>query len=159
MGGTNAGITNEVDFTASVYGRSISTGGAMQCTVLRYVVWAELHVTVRHHSHTSQYSLRNCYRLLQLPEAPPPSRAQEAYRVVLADLAKRQEEEEQEGEEKDEGETKGRKALQHRHYLSYEGVGSGPPSQRERTYRHVRADRASELALEYRRRLRGMRGH
>ncbi|CAG5866115.1 unnamed protein product [Menidia menidia] len=41
-------------------------------------------------------------------------------------------------------------APQHRHYLSYEGVGLGTPSQRERQYRQARADRAAERVLEYR---------
>lgn len=43
-------------------------------------------------------------------------------------------------------------AFAHRQYLSYEGVGSGTPSQRERQYRQVRVDRASDQILNYRQR-------
>ena len=41
-------------------------------------------------------------------------------------------------------------ALPHRHYLSFEGLGSGTPSQRERQYRQIRVDRASDQVLDYR---------
>ncbi|XP_047454099.1 dnaJ homolog subfamily C member 28 [Mugil cephalus] len=78
------------------------------------------------------------------------ARVEEAYRAVLAHQSKaRQPGGERESE--DEDKSKGA-ALQHRHYLSFEGVGSGTPSQRERQYRQVRVDRASEQVLNYRQR-------
>uniref|UniRef100_A0AAZ3Q0S5 J domain-containing protein n=1 Tax=Oncorhynchus tshawytscha TaxID=74940 RepID=A0AAZ3Q0S5_ONCTS len=75
------------------------------------------------------------------------ARVEEAYRAVLAHQSRLQScggsmEEE---EEKVKG-----VAPQHRHYLSYEGVGSGTPSQRERQYRQFRVDRAVEQVLDYR---------
>ncbi|XP_014056120.2 dnaJ homolog subfamily C member 28 [Salmo salar] len=75
------------------------------------------------------------------------ARIEEAYRAVLAHQSRLQScggsmEEE---EEKVKG-----VAPQHRHYLSYEGVGSGTPSQRERQYRQFRVDRAVEQVLDYR---------
>ncbi|XP_042346592.1 dnaJ homolog subfamily C member 28 [Plectropomus leopardus] len=123
-------------------------------------------------------SLQESYRLLQLPDAGHSSPAQvkeaylrlaklyhpdsgaptadamlfarveEAYRAVLAHQSKTKRPDEGtdvESEEKFRG-----TALQHRHYLSYEGVGSGTPSQRERQYRQIRVDRASEQVLDYR---------
>ncbi|KAJ8332295.1 hypothetical protein SKAU_G00427210 [Synaphobranchus kaupii] len=156
-------------------------GGAMQQSML----WCAVRVAllplppaVRHFSHASQRSLRESYRLLQLPDDQHSNQAQvkeaylrmaklyhpdsgtptadpalfsqieEAYRTVLAHLARRRAEDE--GEE-EESEPKCH-APQHRQYLSYEGVGSGTPSQRERVYRQHRMDRASEQVLEYRRR-------
>ncbi|XP_053352556.1 dnaJ homolog subfamily C member 28 [Clarias gariepinus] len=80
------------------------------------------------------------------------SQIEEAYRFVLAHLAQQkssfqstQEEEEEEEEEKVK-----RHTPQHRHYLNYEGVGSGTPSQRERQYQQFRMDRATDEVLEYR---------
>uniref|UniRef100_A0A1A8S3P9 DnaJ (Hsp40) homolog, subfamily C, member 28 n=1 Tax=Nothobranchius rachovii TaxID=451742 RepID=A0A1A8S3P9_9TELE len=76
------------------------------------------------------------------------ARVEEAYRAVLAHQSKvgadgvKDEENE---EEKSRG-----AALQHRHYLSYDGVGMGTPSQRERQYRQIRVDRAAEQVLNYR---------
>ncbi|XP_077430914.1 dnaJ homolog subfamily C member 28 [Vanacampus margaritifer] len=124
-------------------------------------------------------SLRESYRLLQLPEdesispekakesylrlarlyhpdcgAPTAdaalfTRVEEAYRSVLAHRseARRRDVVQDEDEDSSTG-----VAPQHRHYLSYEGVGSGTPSQRERHYRHFRADRAAEQVLDYRQR-------
>lgn len=123
-------------------------------------------------------SLRESYRLLQLPDEKHSSPAQvreaylhlaklyhpdsgaptadavlfaqveEAYRAVLAHQSKTK----QPDEGKDlEDESRGI-APQHRHYLNYEGVGSGTPSQRERYYRQFRVDRASEQVLNYRQR-------
>lgn len=123
-------------------------------------------------------SLQESYRLLQLPDERNSSPAQvkeaylrlaklyhpdsgaatadpvlfarveEAYRAVLAHQSKTKKPDE--GKES-EDESRGL-APQHRHYLSYEGVGSGTPSQRERHYRQFRVDRASEQVLEYRQR-------
>ncbi|XP_077454490.1 dnaJ homolog subfamily C member 28 [Stigmatopora argus] len=120
--------------------------------------------------------LRESYRLLRLPEGEPVSperakesylrlaklyhpdsgaptadaaafaRVEEAYRSVLAqsrDVAR------DEDRDRDEDPFSG-EAPQHRHYLTYEGVGSGTPGQRERQYRHFRADRAAERVLDYR---------
>ncbi|KAM7383066.1 hypothetical protein PAMP_002749 [Pampus punctatissimus] len=72
----------------------------------------------------------------------------EAYRAVLAHQSNiKQPDEGKESEDESRG-----VAPQHRHYLSYEGVGSGTPSQRERHYRQFRVDRASEQVLNYRQR-------
>ncbi|XP_049902951.1 dnaJ homolog subfamily C member 28 isoform X3 [Epinephelus moara] len=125
-------------------------------------------------------SLQESYRLLQLPDKGHSSPAQvkeaylrlaklyhpdsgaptadavlfaqveQAYRAVLAHQSKTKQPDrgqEVESEDRSRG-----TALPHRHYLSYEGVGSGPPSQRERQYRQIRVDRASEQVLNYRQR-------
>ncbi|XP_053182702.1 dnaJ homolog subfamily C member 28 [Scomber japonicus] len=124
-------------------------------------------------------SLQESYRLLQLPDEKNSSPAQvkeaylrlaklyhpdsgaptadpvlfarveEAYRAVLAHQSKTKQSDER---KESEDESRGLVAPQHRHYLSYEGVGSGTPSQRERHYRQFRVDRASEQVLDYRQR-------
>ncbi|XP_035528356.1 dnaJ homolog subfamily C member 28 [Morone saxatilis] len=78
------------------------------------------------------------------------ARVEEAYRAVLAHQSKTKQPDggkEVEDEEKSRG-----KAFPHRQYLSYEGVGSGTPSQRERQYRQIRVDRAAEQVSNYRQR-------
>ncbi|XP_029959477.1 dnaJ homolog subfamily C member 28 [Salarias fasciatus] len=122
-------------------------------------------------------SLQESYRLLQLPPEGASSAAQvreaylrlaklyhpdsgaaaadaarfarleEAYRAVLAHHSKPRPTEEDE-----DGDGARPAAPQHRHYLSFDGVGSGTPSQRERQYRQVRVDRAAEQVLAYRQR-------
>lgn len=123
-------------------------------------------------------SLQESYRLLQLPDGELSSPAQvkeaylrlaklyhpdsgaatadavlfarveEAYRAVLMHQSKiKQPSGETEAEEEDR--SRGT-ALQHRHYLSYGGVGTGTPSQRERQYRQIRVNRANEQVLNYR---------
>lgn len=77
------------------------------------------------------------------------SHIEEAYRVVLAHLA-RQRSQNTQVEEEEEGKKVEGHAPQHRHYLSFEGVGSGTPSQRERQYQQFRMDRATDQVLEYR---------
>ncbi|KAM6968080.1 dnaJ homolog subfamily C member 28 [Aplochiton taeniatus] len=125
-------------------------------------------------------SLKESYRLLQLPEEGsstpaevkeaylrmaklyhPDSgaatadsalfaRVEEAYRAVLAHHSQsRNRRAAAEVEEEDN--LKG-VAPQHRHYLSYEGLGAGTLSQRERQYRQFRVDRAVEQVLDYRQR-------
>lgn len=75
-------------------------------------------------------------------------KVEDAYRVVLSDVAnKKKSKENKEEEEEDQFKTK---APQHRHYLSFEGVGFGTPSQREKQYMQFRVDRATEQVLEYR---------
>uniref|UniRef100_A0A8C7WSN4 DnaJ (Hsp40) homolog, subfamily C, member 28 n=1 Tax=Oryzias sinensis TaxID=183150 RepID=A0A8C7WSN4_9TELE len=131
--------------------------------------------------HRMSRGLRESYRLLQLPEEGSSTPAQvrqaylrlaklyhpdsgtatadgvlfaqveEAYRAVLTHQSKIGHKEANEEEEEDEGKSRGA-ALQHRHYLSFDGVGSGTPSQRERQYRQVRVDRAAEEVLSYRQR-------
>ncbi|XP_035478979.1 dnaJ homolog subfamily C member 28 [Scophthalmus maximus] len=125
-------------------------------------------------------SLQESYRLLQLPDGGRSSPAQvkeaylrlaklyhpdsgtptsdaalfarveEAYRAVLAHQSKTKRADWGKDEE-DEDQFKGA-VLQHRQYLSYDGVGSGTPSERERQYRQIRVDRASEQVLNYRQR-------
>ncbi|NWW82098.1 DJC28 protein, partial [Climacteris rufus] len=100
--------------------------------------------------------VRNSYRNLAKKYHPDSSsgmadskafiRVEEAYRVVLSDLAGKQKPEDEEEEE----EQFKLKSLQHRHYLSFEGVGIGPPSQREKQYMQFRVDRATEQVLQYR---------
>lgn len=125
------------------------------------------------------HSLRESLRLLQLPEDGVSSHAvvkeaylrmaklyhpdsgaptadadlfshiEEAYRVVVAHLAQQRSICQNSQEEEEEEKFKGH-APQHRHYLSYEGVGFGTPSQRERQYQQFRMDRATDQVLEYR---------
>lgn len=125
-------------------------------------------------------SLKESYRLLQLPDeghsspvqvkeaylslaklyhpdsgAPTAdavlfSRVEEAYRAVLAHQSKIKQPDGGKDVE-DEDRSRGT-ALPHRQYLSYEGLGSGTLSQRERQYRQIRVDRASEQVLNYRQR-------
>ncbi|KAK5862017.1 hypothetical protein PBY51_017450 [Eleginops maclovinus] len=78
------------------------------------------------------------------------ARVEEAYRAVLAHQTKTNRTDGGKLVE-DEDNSRG-KAFPHRHYLSYEGVGSGTPSQRERQYQQIRVDRASEQVLNYRQR-------
>ncbi|KAM8735004.1 dnaJ homolog subfamily C member 28 [Acanthopagrus schlegelii] len=124
-------------------------------------------------------SLRESYRLLQLPDERDSSpvqvkeaylrlaklyhpdsgaptadavlfaRVEEAYRAVLAHQSKTNKPDG--GKEVEDEESRGT-AFAHRQYLSYEGVGSGTPSQRERQYRQIRVDRASDQILNYRQR-------
>lgn len=124
-------------------------------------------------------SLRESYRILQLSDEGPASPAQvkeaylhlaklyhpdsgaptadaalfaqveEAYRAVLAYQTKVKQPDA--GKEVEEEESRGT-VLAHRHYLSYEGGGSGMPFQRERQYQQIRVDRASEKVLNYRQR-------
>lgn len=77
------------------------------------------------------------------------ARVEEAYRAVLAHQSKTKQPDR--GKEVEDEESRGT-ALAHRHYLSYEGVGSGTPFQRERQYRQIRVDRANEKVLNYRQR-------
>lgn len=77
------------------------------------------------------------------------ARVEEAYRAVLAHQSKAKQPDR--GKEVEDEESRGT-ALAHRHYLSYEGVGSGTPFQRERQYRQIRVDRANEKVLNYRQR-------
>ncbi|XP_045708389.1 dnaJ homolog subfamily C member 28 [Phyllostomus hastatus] len=75
---------------------------------------------------------------------------EEAYRKVLSHVTEQTNARQSKAEEADEEEGKFTyKTPQHRHYLSFEGVGFGPPSQREKQYRQFRADRATEQVMEY----------
>nr|XP_020515879.1 dnaJ homolog subfamily C member 28 [Labrus bergylta] len=110
--------------------------------------------------HSSPVQVKEAYlRLAKLyhPDSGAPTadpglfaRVEEAYRAVLAHQSKTKK---PDGGKEVEDEDKSRgTAFPHRHYLSYEGVGSGTPSQRERQYRQIRVDRASEQVLDYRQR-------
>ncbi|XP_030013988.1 dnaJ homolog subfamily C member 28 [Sphaeramia orbicularis] len=126
------------------------------------------------------HSLKESYRLLQLPDiehcspahvkeaylrlaklyhpdcgAPTAdaalfARVEEAYRAVLAHQSKKKQADG--GMEADDEDKSRTVAFQHRRYLSFDGMGSGTPSQRERQYRQMRADQASEQVLNYRHR-------
>ncbi|NXQ91418.1 DJC28 protein, partial [Nyctibius grandis] len=101
--------------------------------------------------------IRNSYRSLAKRYHPDSGSAtadseafmkvEEAYRVVLSDVATKKKANENDEEEEDRFKSQ---ALQHRHYLSFEGVGLGTPSQREKQYMQFRVDRATEQVLEYR---------
>ncbi|KAG8429101.1 hypothetical protein GDO86_018293 [Hymenochirus boettgeri] len=71
----------------------------------------------------------------------------EAYRALLTHLSH----EIKQGESQDdEGAQSEYKVPQHRHYLSFEGVGYGTPSQRQKQYVQFRVDRATEQVLDFR---------
>uniref|UniRef100_A0A8C3VR74 DnaJ heat shock protein family (Hsp40) member C28 n=1 Tax=Catagonus wagneri TaxID=51154 RepID=A0A8C3VR74_9CETA len=77
-------------------------------------------------------------------------RIEEAYRKVLSHVIEQTNARKSKVEEAEEEEEKFKyKTPQHRHYLSFEGIGFGTPSQREKQYRQFRADRATEQVMEY----------
>lgn len=110
--------------------------------------------------HSSPAQVKEAYlRLAKLyhPDSGSPTadaalfaRVEEAYRAVLVHQSKSKRPDS--GKEVEDEDKFKQSAVQHRHYLSYEGVGSGTPSQRERQYRQIRVDRASEQVLDYRQR-------
>ncbi|KFP32485.1 DnaJ subfamily C member 28, partial [Colius striatus] len=108
--------------------------------------------------------IRNSYRSLAKKYHPDSGSAtadseafmkvEEDYRVVLSHAAAKKnhaaaKKKSNESGEEEEDQFKS-KAPQHRHYLSFEGVGFGTPSQREKQYMQFRVDRATEQVLEYR---------
>ncbi|XP_043928883.1 dnaJ homolog subfamily C member 28 [Protopterus annectens] len=74
------------------------------------------------------------------------SQVKEAYRAVLMHINNGR----KTSVDEDEEERPKYKTPQHRQYLDFEGVGFGPPSQREKQYMQLRLDRASEQVLDYR---------
>ncbi|KAM4888645.1 dnaJ homolog subfamily C member 28 isoform 2-T2 [Thomomys bottae] len=74
---------------------------------------------------------------------------EEAYRNVLSHVIEEAKARQSEVEEAAEEENFKYNTPQHRQYLSFEGIGYGTPSQREKQYRQFRADRAAEQVLEY----------
>ncbi|XP_028612233.1 dnaJ homolog subfamily C member 28 [Grammomys surdaster] len=76
---------------------------------------------------------------------------EEAYRNVLSHVIKQMQARQSKAEDAEEEEKSKYNTPQHRHYLSFEGVGFGTPSQREKQYRQFRADRATEQVMEYQR--------
>lgn len=75
---------------------------------------------------------------------------EEAYRAVRSHLLQQARARQRKSEEADDEEENAKyKTPQHRHYLSFEGMGFGTPSQREKQYRQFRADRAAEQVLDY----------
>ncbi|XP_070263370.1 dnaJ homolog subfamily C member 28 [Myotis yumanensis] len=75
---------------------------------------------------------------------------EEAYRNVLSHVMQQTDTRQKKVEDaEDEEENSKYKTPQHRHYLSFEGIGFGTPSQREKQYRQFRADRAAEQVMEY----------
>ncbi|KAJ8792352.1 hypothetical protein J1605_019908 [Eschrichtius robustus] len=77
-------------------------------------------------------------------------RIEEAYRKVLSHVIEQTNARQSKVEETEEEEKKIRyNTPQHRHYLSFEGIGFGTPSQREKQYRQFRADHATEQVMEY----------
>uniref|UniRef100_V9KWK2 DnaJ-like subfamily C member 28 n=1 Tax=Callorhinchus milii TaxID=7868 RepID=V9KWK2_CALMI len=79
-------------------------------------------------------------------------RVKEAYKAVLRDLAEKRNVQADRNKDDDEEERFKHIVPQHRHYLNFEGVGSGTPSQREKQYRKFRVNRANDQVLEYRKR-------
>lgn len=77
-------------------------------------------------------------------------RIEEAYRKVLSHVVEQSHARQNKVEEVEEEEKFKYNTPQHRHYLSFEGIGFGTPSQREKQYRQFRADRATEQVMEYR---------
>uniref|UniRef100_A0A8D2DWT2 DnaJ heat shock protein family (Hsp40) member C28 n=1 Tax=Sciurus vulgaris TaxID=55149 RepID=A0A8D2DWT2_SCIVU len=78
-------------------------------------------------------------------------RIEEAYRKVLSHVVEQSNARQNKSENVEEEEEKFKyNTPQHRHYLSFEGIGFGTPSQREKQYRQFRADRATEQVMEYR---------
>ncbi|XP_048202248.1 dnaJ homolog subfamily C member 28 [Perognathus longimembris pacificus] len=75
---------------------------------------------------------------------------EEAYRNVLSHVIEEANARRNKVEEAEEEENMKYNTPQHRHYLSFEGIGFGTPSQREKQYRQFRADRAAEQVMEYR---------
>ncbi|XP_053420544.1 dnaJ homolog subfamily C member 28 [Nycticebus coucang] len=75
-------------------------------------------------------------------------RIEEAYRKVLSHVIEQTNARQNKIEEAEEEKFK-YKTPQHRHYLSFEGIGFGTPSQREKQYKQFRADRATEQVMEY----------
>lgn len=69
------------------------------------------------------------------------AKVEEAYRAVLVHQCKAKQP--HQGKTIEEKETR-QEALAHRHYLSYEGVGSGTPFQHESQYQQICVDRAAE---------------
>lgn len=126
-----------------------------------------------------KYSLTESFRILQLPAGGKCSSAQvkeaylrlaklyhpdsgaptanaelfakveEAYRAVLTHQRKTKQP--CQGKTIEEEECR-QAAIAHRHYISYDGVGSGTPFQRENQYQQMRVDRAAEKVLNYRQR-------
>ncbi|XP_036059616.1 dnaJ homolog subfamily C member 28 [Onychomys torridus] len=74
---------------------------------------------------------------------------EEAYRNVLSHVIEQTHARQNRAEDTEEEEKFKYRTPQHRHYLSFEGVGFGTPSQREKQYRQFRADRATEQVMEY----------
>ncbi|XP_078416333.1 dnaJ homolog subfamily C member 28 [Cetorhinus maximus] len=119
-------------------------------------------------------SLRDCYRLLNVQESCNPEKVKEAYlklvklhhpdsgsgadpgkfmqvkeayKAVVKHLAEKKAESEREDDEEEQFK---HIAPQHRQYLSFEGIGAGTPSQREKQYRKFRMNRATDQVLDYR---------
>ncbi|XP_008834179.1 dnaJ homolog subfamily C member 28 [Nannospalax galili] len=78
-------------------------------------------------------------------------RIEEAYRNVLSHVTEQANARQNKAEDTEEEEKFKYNTPQHRHYLSFEGVGFGTPSQREKQYRQFRADRATEQVMDYQR--------
>ncbi|XP_055470960.1 dnaJ homolog subfamily C member 28 [Psammomys obesus] len=130
-------------------------------------------------THTSKKKIREYYSLLNLKEGcsaddvreafrklakqyhPDSSsnhadsatfiKIEEAYRNLLCHVLKQTDARQTKAEDAEEEEQFRYNTPQHRHYLSFEGVGFGTPSQREKQYRQFRADRATEQVMEYQR--------
>ncbi|XP_045140700.1 dnaJ homolog subfamily C member 28 [Echinops telfairi] len=76
-------------------------------------------------------------------------RIEEAYRNVLLHVVKQAKVRQKKADDTEEEDKFKYKTPQHRHYLSFEGIGLGTPSQREKQYRQFRADRATEQVMDY----------
>ncbi|XP_072901151.1 dnaJ homolog subfamily C member 28 [Hemitrygon akajei] len=74
---------------------------------------------------------------------------EEAYKAIVKHLAEKRKAESDQRMDEEEEQSK-YLAPQHRQYLSFEGIGTGTPSQREKQYRTFRVGRASDQVLDYR---------
>ncbi|XP_067848475.1 dnaJ homolog subfamily C member 28 [Heptranchias perlo] len=74
---------------------------------------------------------------------------EEAYKIVVKHLAEKRKAEAEQILDDEEEQFKCM-APQHRQYLSFEGIGIGTPSQREKQYRKFRITRATDQVLDYR---------
>ncbi|KAE8621568.1 hypothetical protein XENTR_v10004884 [Xenopus tropicalis] len=141
----------------------------------RIISWHWILFFRKHSTIKYRRNIKDCYRILDVPEGcsveevrhsyrclakkyHPDSGSvsansgkfmeiDEAYKALLTHLDK----EAKKGEGQDNEETQTEyKVPQHRHYLSFEGVGYGTPSQREKQYTQFRVDRATDQVLEFR---------
>ncbi|KAM9319585.1 dnaJ homolog subfamily C member 28 [Gastrophryne carolinensis] len=136
--------------------------------------WRQFSVSRTHATYKQKRNIKECYRLLNVSEGCSAEDVRQSYRTlakkyhpdsgsVMAnastfmqideayrDLLTHLTQESKKVLEKEEEETSEYKIPQHRYYLSYEGVGYGTPSQRQKQYVQFRVDRASDQVLDFR---------
>ncbi|MEE6467980.1 hypothetical protein FKM82_008126 [Ascaphus truei] len=141
----------------------------------RILSWRHISGFRMHSTYKYRMNIKDCYRALNIPEGSSADQVRSSYRnlakkyhpdsgsltadvnmfmqideasrAVLTHLAK--EAKQEEDEDMDEKTSK-YKVPQHRHYLGFEGVGYGTPSERQRQYMQFRLDQATEQVMEFR---------